>query len=349
MRKRVLLGMSGGVDSSVVAMMLQNDGYEVIGVTFVFSDLTERNKIIVSEAGELAEKLKIEHIVVDLREEFNKHIIHYFTNEYKKGNTPFPCAKCNPEVKFMNLLKYANKLDCNFIATGHYARILLHNGKKFILKGVDSEKDQSFFLWGLNKEILDRLILPLGSVHKKDTRNYANNLGFSKLSNKKDSLGVCFIEGNNYRNFLELKGVKLKPGNFINKDGDTLGQHTGIFNYTIGQRRGLGINLNKPMFVYEMNAERNEIVLSEYNDLYKNLITINNVHIVDKEDVINKKIFTLKIRYRLQNTPCKLELLNENRALIHLLEPLAMVAKGQAAVLYDGDRVIGGGFIESCE
>lgn len=349
MKNRVLLGMSGGVDSSVVAMMLQKKGYEVVGITFIFSDLEERNDTAVCDARKLAQKLGIKHFVVDLREEFKRTIVNYFTNEYSKGRTPFPCAKCNPDIKFKNLNEYANEFDCNFIATGHYAKVDVYNNKKYVFQGTDSDKDQSFFLWGLEKNVLDKLILPLGTIKKSDTREYANFLGYNKLSKKKDSLGVCFIEGNNYRKFLESKGVQTTPGNFVNLKGEKIGNHKGIFNYTIGQRRGLGVNFNKPVFVYDINVKKNEIVLSGYEDLYRKKIAVNNLKFIDISEVTSDKIFTLKIRYRLQDTPCSIEMKKGDKAIVHLQEPLAMVAKGQTAVFYDFDRVIGGGSIESSE
>ncbi len=349
MKTKVLLGMSGGVDSSVAAMMLQKKGYEVNGVTFLFSELEKENSIIVEEARNLAKSLKIKHTVLDLKNEFNELIVRYFTNQYLEGKTPFPCAKCNPEVKFKNLLKVAEEQECEYIATGHYAQIMIHNSRNYIFKGVDPEKDQSFFLWGLDSSIINRLILPLGSLNKVETREYANQLGFKKLSQKKDSLGVCFIEGNDYRDYLKSKGIKSNPGNFVNKGGEIIGQHSGIINYTIGQRHGLGLNTNKPVFVSKMNAYRNEILLTGYDDLYKNKIFVKGLKFINKEEVTITKIFTLKIRYRLQNTPCRVELIHNDKAIVHLEEPLAMIADGQTAVFYEGDRVVGGGFIESSE
>ena len=349
MKRRVLLGMSGGVDSSVVAMLLLREKYEVIGITFLFSNLDDQNVQVVKEADLLAKKLEIEHYVADLREEFSEHIIRYFTKEYSSGNTPFPCAKCNPDVKFKNLVLYAKEYNCDFISTGHYAKILDYNNNKYVSKGSDAEKDQSFFLWGLNSEVLNKLVLPLGTVNKSDTRKYANSLGFKQLSEKKDSLGICFIEGNNYREFLELNGVKSEPGNFVNKKGEILGEHKGIFNYTVGQRRGLGLNFNKPLFVYDIDTEKCEVVLSEYDDLYKHKLVVKGVKFVDINEIEKNRVFVLKIRYRLQNTPCRIELLDGDEALVHLLEPLAMVARGQTAVFYHGDRVVGRGFIKHSE
>lgn len=349
MKKRVLLGMSGGVDSSVSAMLLQKDGFEVLGITFLFAGLKESNKIIVDEARQLALSLNIEHFVIDLREEFHDKIITYFKSEYLKGSTPFPCAKCNPELKFQKLNEFALQKNCNFISTGHYAKIELHNQKKYFYKGVDPEKDQSFFLWGLSKEIRNKLILPLGNLTKSEVRNNANVMGFNRLANKKDSLGVCFIEGNNYRNFLEKEGILSKPGVFVNESDEILGEHKGIINYTIGQRRGLGINLDRPLFVSEIKPTSNQIVLSEYNSLFKNKIFIKDYYFVDCQEIDYENIYNVKIRYRLQNTPCRIKILNENKAIIELLEPLAMISKGQTTVFYVNDRVVGGGFIESSE
>ncbi|MCG6190750.1 tRNA 2-thiouridine(34) synthase MnmA [Maribellus maritimus] len=346
---RVLLGMSGGVDSSVAAMMLQKDGYEVVGLTFIFSELKEQNEFAVKEAQKLAQEIGIEHFVCDLRSEFTKLIVNYFTQEYQKGRTPFPCAICNPELKFKNLLKNAEIYHCNYIATGHYARIKKHKGKQYIFEGTDTEKDQSFFLWGLDKEVLNKLILPLGALNKMQTREYANTLGFSCLSQKKDSLGICFIEENNYRKFLKSKCIEFKRGYFVDKEGRVLGRHSGILNYTIGQRRGLGISANKPMFVSGISATTNEIVLSDYEDLYKNKILVSNMKCVDIQEFDKDKVFIVRIRYRLQNTPCKINILHKDQAIVYLLEPVAMVANGQTAVFYDGNRLVGGGFIESSE
>ncbi|WP_167616945.1 tRNA 2-thiouridine(34) synthase MnmA [Maribellus sediminis] len=348
-KNRVLLGMSGGVDSSMAAFLLQEQGYEVIGITFLFSGADDENHHFIEDAKQLASKLQIKHIVADLREEFEKKIIRYFIDEYLKGRTPFPCAYCNPEMKFKYLVEYADREGCEFIATGHYVKLGFVGDKKYLFQGDDQDKDQTFFLWGLPRRIVDRLLFPLGEYRKNEIRRLALENGFEQLSVKKDSLGVCFIDGNDYRNFLEKRGIESKPGNYIYHNGEILGRHKGITNYTIGQRRGLGLNLNFPVFVSEIRLDANEIVLAKYDDLYRNKILIKDYYFIDKEIVESGKELIVKVRYRLQETPCRLHILNETRAEVELLKSEAMISPGQTAVFYDGDRLVGGGFIESSE
>jgi tRNA-specific 2-thiouridylase len=349
MRKRVLLGMSGGIDSSVSAMLLQDQGYEVIGITFQFSGTNEQNHHFLSEAKNLAEQLHIKHITVDLRSEFKNVIIKYFIEEYSKGHTPFPCAYCNPILKFKYLEKYAESENCDFIATGHYVKIDYFKGRKYLFQGMDPDKDQSFFLWGLKRELIDKLIFPLGNYEKTAIRNLAEERGFVSLSKKKDSLGICFIEGSNYRDFLEKEGINTLPGNFVDETGVVLGQHLGITHYTIGQRRGLGLNFNFPLFVAEIRPEANEIVLAKYKDLYRSKILIKDYYVIDNQIYNEGEELVVKVRYRLQETPCRLNILSATRAEVELLESEAMIAPGQTAVFYDGTRLVGGGFIESSE
>ena len=339
--------MSGGVDSSMAALLLQKQGYEVIGVTFIFSGADERGHHFAEEAKELAARLNIQHRVVDLREEFETVVIRYFIDEYLKGRTPFPCAYCNPHIKFKYLEEYANRFECASISTGHYVKTGFYGGKKYLYQGSDPEKDQTFFLWGLERKILNRLIFPLGEIHKSEIRKMAQKAGYEKLAEKKDSLGVCFIEGNDYRSYLSKIGISSKPGNFIYHNGEILGQHQGIINYTIGQRRGLGLNVNIPLFVAEIRVDANEIVLAKYEDLYRSRIQISNYYFSDNELIKSGSELIVKVRYRLQETPCRLHILDETRAEVELLESEAMISPGQTAVFYDGVRLVGGGFIES--
>ncbi|MCK3686133.1 tRNA 2-thiouridine(34) synthase MnmA [Maribellus sp. YY47] len=346
---RVLLGMSGGIDSSVAAVILKEKGFEVVGISFQFSGSDKQCDESFRDARELAAKLKIPHIVVDLRDEFKNTIIKYFIEEYLQGRTPFPCAYCNPRLKFHYLEKYANEHNCYYISTGHYVKTGIHKGEKYLFAGDDPDKDQTFFLWGLKREVVDRLLFPLGESIKTEIRNLASEKGFKSLSEKKDSLGICFIEGNNYRKFLEENGIQSTPGNFIYHNNEIIGRHKGISNYTIGQRRGLGLNLNFPVFVAEIRLDTNEIVLAKYEDLYRNKIFLSNYYFIDKE-IFNESVdLTVKVRYRLQETPCRLHILDEARAEVELLQPEAMISPGQTAVFYDGDRLVGGGFIESAE
>lgn len=347
MKKRVLLGMSGGTDSSVAAMLLLEKGYEVTGITFLFSELTKKNDLIIRETQEICQNLAIEHRIADVRKPFEKLVVQYFISEYIDGKTPFPCAVCNPHIKFKFLELLAKEYNCTYISTGHYARTGQFNGKQFIFTGTDPDKDQSFFLWGLHSALIGQLIFPLGFLQKTEVRNYAAKRGFSQISEKKDSLGICFIEGNDYRKFLVSKGINTGKGNFVNETGEILGSHNGIVNYTIGQRKGLGINSNIPLFVSETRPETNEIVLSSFDNLFRRKLVIKNFFFNDSGEIQPDKIFTVKIRYRLQNTPCNLQIINEKTLSVELLEPLAMIANGQTAVFYDNERVVGGGFIES--
>lgn len=350
MKKKVLLGMSGGIDSSVAAIILQEKGYQVIGITFIFSgnNESELHHSAVS-ARLLAEKLGIKHFTIDLREEFKNQVVNYFIEEYSSGRTPFPCAVCNPQLKFYNLEKYANQLCCDFIATGHYVRIQENCGIRYIYSGKDQNKDQSFFLWGLKRELMNRLVFPLGDLYKNEVREIAREKGFEDLNNKKESLGICFIGSNNYRKYLEEKGLSSVSGNFIDSKGNVIGKHKGIYHYTVGQRRGLGIHLNKPLFVAEVKPETNEVVLGDFDEMYRTIILLKNTHFVYESKVDFNKTFTVKIRYRLQENLCKVKLLDGNRAQIFLEKPVAMVAKGQTAVVYDENRIIGGGFIDGSE
>lgn len=349
MNKRVLLGMSGGIDSSVSAIMLQEQGYEVIGVTFLFSGTDEQNHHFLMDAKELADSLRIKHFTVDLRKEFEEKIIDYFIKEYTKGHTPFPCAYCNPALKFKHLHDYSQQENCDSIATGHYVQTGYVNGKKYLFQGTDPEKDQTFFLWGLKREIVDKLIFPLGQYDKTYIREYAKEKGFVSLSEKKDSLGICFIEGNDYRKFLEQREIKSEPGNFVDVDGRILGRHNGITHYTIGQRRGLGLNLNFPLFVSEIRLDGNEIVLAKYDDLYRSKLILKDFYFIDNEIINSGFELLVKVRYRLQETPCRLNILNETEVEVELLQSEAMIAPGQTAVLFHGKRLIGGGFIKSAE
>ncbi len=349
MKPRVLLGMSGGIDSSVAAMLLIEQGFEIVGITFLFSDVNNSDETTVNDAKKLAEKLKIKHIVVDLRVLFKDTVITYFKGEYIAGRTPFPCAYCNPNVKFAQLQKYAEIENCDFIATGHYVQIKSYRGKKFIFRGKDNDKDQSFFLWGLSQKLIEKLIFPLGNYDKQTVKKLAKEKGFLSLANKKESLGICFIEGNNYRKFLKSEGIISKPGLFIDTKGNVLGKHKGITNYTIGQRRGLGLHLNYPVFVAKFLLNENKIVLGNYAELYKNRLIIKDYKILDNELVNNGAELIVRVRYRLQETPCNLNILNDERAEVVLLKSEAMIANGQTAVFYDGDRLVGGGFIESSE
>ena len=340
--------MSGGTDSSVAAMLLQDAGYKVTGVTFRFFDEKGENKPSFTEAREVAERLGIDHIVYDARDEFDETIIRYFVREYMNARTPVPCIVCNNRLKWPLLLKIAEKNAISYVSTGHYARIVNHKNRPLIAKGVDPDKDQSFFLWGIPEEIRKGMLLPLGGLLKSDVRKIAHERGFTRIAEKKDSIGVCFCP-DDYRPFLlkQLRGEEVKPGFFVDEKGDIIAKHRGYPFYTIGQRRGLGINLQHPVYVKEIDKEANRIVLSELKNLYKQEMVLTDYFFSDPEGVETGREIICKIRYRKQATPSIVKRIDDKRLHVQLLSPLEMVAPGQAAAFYDGDFVIGGGFIDS--
>ena len=345
MENRILLGMSGGTDSSVAAILLQEQGYEVVGITFRFWENGENHHL--EDAKELAEKLGIEHITYDARAVFKEKIVGYFVDEYLAGRTPFPCVKCNNELKWKLIIDEANRLNCHKVAMGHYVRIEQDNGRYFVKQGVDPDKDQSFFLWGLTQKQLARIVFPLGGFYKTDVRKMAAERGFLKMSEKKDSLGACFCQGD-YRPFLksQLKTPDkyIYSGNFIDEKGKVLGKHAGYPLYTVGQRRGL-IHLNRKVFVKEILPDTNEIVLAPLATMYKIEFMIHSVNVVDPAIFGTEFDIYCRIRYRKQNTLCRVNFLPDNRARVELIEPLESIAPGQSAVFYQNGLVLGGGFI----
>ncbi|MDD6209004.1 MAG: tRNA 2-thiouridine(34) synthase MnmA [Bacteroidales bacterium] len=346
--EKVLLGMSGGTDSSVAAILLKESGYDVTGVTFRFFEKEEGDLSSANDAAEVASKLGIKHIIYDARTLFEKEIIRYFIREYIDGRTPVPCMLCNNFIKWPLLMKIADENGIKKIATGHYARIIHYNNHLLIAKGSDPDKDQSFFLWGISKEIRNRMLLPLGTLLKKEIRETAQKKGFYKIAQKKDSIGVCFCP-EDYRPFLRKYADPsvLSPGFFIDEKGTILGKHQGYPYYTVGQRRGLGLNLQQAMYVKEIRKEENLIVLSELKSLYKQEMIVKDYQLCAPEYFDFKHIVICKIRYRKQATPSIVKQIDKNYLYIKFLEPLEMVAPGQSAAFYDNDMVVGGGIIDS--
>lgn len=343
--EKILLGMSGGTDSSVAAILLLEQGYEVVGITFRFWE--DGDNVHLNDAKLLAEKLGIEHISYDARNVFNQTVVQYFVDEYLMGRTPFPCAKCNNELKWNLILQEADRLGCDKVAMGHYVNITTKNGRFFITEGVDPDKDQSFFLWGLKQEQLARIIFPLGKYYKTEVRKIAAERGFKKVSEKKDSLGACFCSSD-YRPFLKSRLTNpdnyIYKGNFIDEQGNVLGIHQGFPLYTVGQRRGL-IHLNRKVFVKEIRPQTNEVVLASLNHMYKTHFFVSQVNVVDKSLFSSEFETITRIRYRKQNTLSRIILLENGMAKIELAEPLESIAPGQTAVFYRDGKVLGGGFI----
>lgn len=347
--KRVLLGMSGGTDSSVAAMLLQEAGYEVIGVTFRFYELNESTEYL-EDARALAARLGIEHITYDAREIFRVRIVDYFIEEYLAGHTPVPCTLCNNYLKWPLLAKIADEKGIFYIATGHYVRKVCLGGIYFIAPAMDSDKDQSFFLWGLPQQILERMLLPMGEMTKPEARTFAADRGFEKVAKKKDSIGVCFCPMD-YRSFLKGRmasdGVNrsLSKGRFIDEKGEFIAWHAGYPFYTIGQRRGLGIDLNRAVFVKEIRPQDNEVVLAPLSSLEKTEMYLKDWNIVDEVRLLGPDDIIVKIRYRKQANHCTVTIAPDGNLHVQLHEPLAAIASGQAAAFYKDGLVLGGGII----
>ncbi len=341
--------MSGGTDSSVAVLLLQDAGYEVTGITFRFWE--EKGKTgYLEDAQELAAQTGIQHSILDVREDFRNKIVCYFINEYLQGKTPVPCTQCNNLFKWALLEKEAEKLQIAHIATGHYASVKKHNGSYYIHAGTDPDKDQSFFLWGLGQNILQKTVLPLGEYTKKRIREIAAGRGFAKIASKKDSMGVCFCPGD-YRPFL-LKTLPpnqeiIRPGNFVNENGQFIGRHKGYPFYTIGQRRQLGIQLNYPVFVKEIIPEKNVVVLAKEENMYRQTMFLKEWTLQSPVEVIEKQNIIVKIRYKKQHNYGIVSYAENNRLKVIFDKPVAAVAPGQAACFYIRDRVVGGGIIEN--
>lgn len=346
--KRVLLGMSGGTDSSVAAMKLQEAGYEVTGVTFRFYEKDDATEYL-EDARALASRLGMEHITYDAREVFRSRIIRYFVDEYLAGRTPVPCTLCNNELKWALLAKIADEKGIYWISTGHYVRKVLQEGKYYIAPAADRDKDQAFFLWGLKQDILQRMLLPMGDITKGEARAYAAARGFQRVATQKDSIGVCFCPLD-YRSFLRREaGAQKLPdkGRFVDENGNFLGWHEGYPFYTIGQRRGLGIQLNRAVFVKEVSVERNEVVLAPLSSLYKQEMWLKDWNLVEHSRVLEADEVIVKIRYRKQANRCRVTLA-EGLLHVRLIEPLESIAAGQAAAFYAADGLLlGGGIIEA--
>lgn len=351
--------MSGGVDSSVTALMLHEQGYEVIGVTMKTWDYANggTGKRVtgccdldsINDAREMSVRLGFHHMIIDLREEFGNSIIGNFTSEYMAGRTPNPCVLCNTFIKWEALLKRANMLDCELIATGHYANVREENGRYVVSKGLDGTKDQSYVLWGLAQENLARTRFPIGGFRKSEIRTMVEKAGFPELAKKSESYEICFIPDNDYRGFLKRKEPeafeRLARGKLVGTDGAALGEHDGYPFFTIGQRKGLGIALGEPMYVTEIIPETNTVVLGRKEDLDKQTAWVRQPNF-QKIPTLGGEMETMtKIRYKDKGTPATIRMEGE-RVQVDFHTKAAGIAPGQSAVFYDGDDVIGGGFID---
>jgi tRNA-specific 2-thiouridylase len=358
---KVLMAMSGGIDSTVAALMLHKLGYQVIGITMKTWDYTSSGGASKKETGccnlesfndarTAAVQHGFPHFILDIREEFGDFVVDNFVEEYMAGRTPNPCVMCNTHIKWRALLKRADALGCEYIATGHYAQIHQHtNGRYFIRKGIDETKDQSYVLWGLQQDLLSKTLLPLGTYRKTEIRKMANDFGYAELAKKRESYEICFVPDNDYRGFLKRKVDGLEErvdgGFFVNKYGEILGNHKGYPFYTIGQRKGLDIALGRPAYVTEIIPETNTIVLGEENDLNKNELKVVGVNWLKYDGVTNGMEVITKIRYKDKGALSNLYTY-QNGVNVRFYEDVKGIAPGQSAVFYEGDDVIGGGIIQ---
>lgn len=342
----VLVAMSGGIDSLAVALLLQEQGCEVAGVTMQVwgSDRCAQ------AARQQAQTLGIPHYVVDERLPFRNTIVSYFINEYRAGRTPNPCALCNRLFKFRMLAQCADRLGCRCIATGHYARLLRSGSRLFIRQAADTAKDQSYFLWQLPQATLARCLFPLGNMRKTDVRRYLAQRGFTQMAQAPESMEVCFVEGD-YRDFLRAQcpDIDRHPGAglYIDTNNRPLGTHCGIPFYTVGQRKGLGIALGKPAYVVRLNPQDNTIVLGSAADLETEYMLVDNARFPD-ETLLDGDL-AVRIRHRSRPLPCTLRPLGNGSWLVHFLEKASAVAPGQSAVFYRGEQMLGGAVISAAQ
>ncbi len=353
MIKKVILGMSGGVDSSVSAVLLKEEGFEVTGVTFqiwdwrVTEDMATCCSLASAEtAKKVCEELGIRHKILDLRDAFADKVIEDFYSEYSRGYTPNPCVRCNRFIKFDFLLREADRLGAEYIATGHYARIEAMNNRYILKKGVDFRKDQSYFLYVMTHKQLSRTIFPLGSLTKDRIRKLAREMGLP-AAERPESQEICFIPEDNYPLFLKnLIPEKIIPGVIIDKKGGRLGTHKGICLYTVGQRKGLGIAAPKPLYVINIDAETNTIVVGEKEDAYSSDLIADDVNWVAIDGLNSTIRLKARIRYAMKETEATIEPLSDKMVKVRFDEPQWAITPGQSVVFYDGDVVVGGGIIK---
>lgn len=356
--------MSGGVDSSMSAILLQEQGYEVIGVTFnIIGDYLSLdcpkkqtsccNLDALNDAKNIAKEFGFQHYVVDVHEQFEQIVIKNFIDEYLSGRTPNPCVICNPLIKWNTLLKEADKHNCEFIATGHYAQIRKENNRFILCKALDEEKDQSYMLWALTQEHLKRTIFPLGMYRKKEIKTLAKKYNYLNkvIVKKRESQEICFIPDNDYRKFLrdKIKDIdeKIGKGDIILSDEKIVGKHNGYPFYTISQRKGLNIATGTPLYVTKIIPETNTIVVGTIDELMKKETVVKNINFIKYSTFFTPMEVITKVRYASKGAKSTIKLEND-RIYVHFHEPAFGVTPGQSAVFYQGDDVVGGGIIDNC-
>lgn len=358
MKKKVMLGMSGGVDSSVAAAVLLEQGYEVIGVTMqIWQDMKEERKEVeggccslsaVDDARRVADMLSIPYYVMNFRDVFKEKVIDYFVQEYKLGRTPNPCIACNRHVKFEAMLNKAKAMGIDYVATGHYAKIEFDekSGRYLLKKSETVAKDQTYALYNMTQEQLSRTLMPIGSFTKDRVREMAKELGLA-VANKPDSQEICFVDDNDHGRYIkENTDTKILPGNFVDTEGRVVGKHKGIVNYTIGQRKGLGLALGKPVFVSKIDVNKNEVVVGDEKHVFSNTLTATDLNWISIASLDKEIEVMAKIRYSAKEAKALVTPIEDGRVKVTFAEPQRAITPGQSVVFYDGDIVVGGGTIE---
>lgn len=354
-KQRIAVAMSGGIDSCITALLLQEQGFDIVGITLQLWDSGEIQQGCcssksVDEARAFAEKIGVPHYVVDVKDAFKACVVRNFVDEYMNARTPNPCVVCNPNVKWKYILQKAEELGCEKIATGHYAQISSGNGRYFVTRGVDLSKDQSYVMWQLSQEQLSKTIFPLGKYKKLEIKELAEKHGFTDLVKKSESQEICFIPDDDYRGFLrnyvqDIDSI-VKKGIYVSMDGKKLGEHEGFPFYTIGQRKGLGIALGVPAYVQSVDKETNTIRIGFRDDLLTNELFVSNLHFSKFENFESVKNLSVKIRYNTQPAPCVVEKQENGWYKVVFENPVWAVTPGQSAVFYDGEDLLAGGVIE---